>query len=100
MLYFEKSRRIRPKSGIRYVYLIAHGDENEDHDMVLVDDAENPIYETGYYEEREAKLMHAAVARSALALPISAKDVLRASVLGSMLMQVFRNLEGGNKNDV
>lgn len=50
--------------------------------------------------EREAKLMHAAVARSALALPISAKDVLRASVLGSMLVQVFRNLEGGNKNDV
>ena len=57
MLYCEKSRRIRPKSGIRYVYLIAHGDENADHDMVLVDDAENPIYETGYYEEREAKLM-------------------------------------------
>ena len=25
--------------------------------MVLVDDAENPIYETGYYEEREAELM-------------------------------------------
>lgn len=25
--------------------------------MYLVDDAENPIYETGYYEEREAELM-------------------------------------------
>ena len=39
------------------MYLIAHGDENADHVMVLVDDAENPIYETGYYEEREAELM-------------------------------------------
>ncbi len=44
-------------SGIKYLYIIAHGDENADHDMYLVDDAENPIYETGYYEEREAELM-------------------------------------------
>ena len=34
-------------SGIKYLYIIAHGDENADHDMYLVDDAENPIYETG-----------------------------------------------------
>ena len=44
-------------SGIKYLYIIAHGDENADHDMYLVDDAENPIYETGYYEEREAELL-------------------------------------------
>lgn len=49
---------------------------------------------------REAKLMRAAVARNALALPINAKDVLRAAVLCNMLVQVFRNLEGGKDDDV
>lgn len=44
----------------------------------------------------EAALMRAAVSRSALALPVSAKDVLRAAVLKNMLIQVFRNIEGGN----
>ena len=51
--------------------------------------------------DREALLMLSAVTRNALALPISAKDVLRASVLSNMLMQVFKNLERGeNGNDV
>ena len=45
--------------------------------------------------DSEASLMRAAVARNALALPISAKDVLRAAVLRNMLMQVFRNNERG-----
>ena len=45
----------------------------------------------------EAKLMRAAVSRNALALPISAKDVLRAAVLRNMLVQVFRNIEGGDQ---
>ena len=44
----------------------------------------------------EAALMRAAVSRNALALPISAKDVLRAAVMKNMLIQVFRNAEGGN----
>ena len=44
----------------------------------------------------EAKLMRSAVSRNALALPISAKDVLRAAVLRNMLVQVFRNIEGGD----
>ena len=43
--------------GIKYLYIVAHGDANADHDMYLVDDKENPIYETGYYEEREAELI-------------------------------------------
>ena len=43
----------------------------------------------------ESALMRAAVSRNALALPISAKDVLRAAVLRNMLVQVFRNIEGG-----
>ena len=50
--------------------------------------------------EKEAKLMRAAVARNALALPINAKDVLRAAVLRNMLVQAFRNMEGGNGDDV
>ena len=46
---------------------------------------------------RESKLMASAVAESALALPVSAKDVLRAGVLRNMLVQVFRNSEGGKE---
>ncbi len=42
--------------GIKYLYIIAQGDENAKYDMYLIDDKENPIYETGYYEEREAEL--------------------------------------------
>lgn len=37
--------------------------------------------------------MRSAVAKNALQLPVSAKDVLRASVLRNLLAQVFRNLE-------
>lgn len=43
----------------------------------------------------EAALMRAAIARNALALPVSGKDVLRAAVFKNMLVQVFRNAEGG-----
>lgn len=46
---------------------------------------------------REAALLRSAVSRNALALPISAKDVLRAAVLRNMLVQVFRNIEGGDQ---
>ena len=42
--------------GIKYLYIIAHGDKDAQYDMYLVDDKENPIYETGYYEERESEL--------------------------------------------
>lgn len=48
--------------------------------------------------EREAKLMKAAVGRNALALPVSAKDVLRASVMREMLVQAFRNYEEEKRN--
>ena len=43
--------------GIKYLYIVAHGDKDADHDMYLVDDKTNPIYETGYYEEREPELL-------------------------------------------
>ena len=45
---------------------------------------------------REATLMRAAISKSAMALPINAKDLMRAAVFSSMLKQVFRNLEGGD----
>ena len=45
----------------------------------------------------EARIMRAAVAQNALALPVSAKNILRASVLRNMLTQVFRNYEGSDR---
>ena len=48
----------------------------------------------------EAALLRAGVSRNALALPISAKDVLRAAVFRNMLIQVFKNLEEGRRDDV
>ena len=48
----------------------------------------------------EAALMRAAVSRNALALPISAKDVLRAAVFRNMLVQVFKNYEEEKRDDV
>ena len=50
--------------------------------------------------EREAALMRSAVSRNALALPISAKDVLRAAVFRNMLIQVFKNHEEEKRDDV
>lgn len=59
------------------------------------------LFSSELITEREAKLMRAAVGRNALTLPVSAKDVLRASVLREMLIQVFRNLqEARNHADV
>ena len=49
---------------------------------------------------REAGLMRAAISRNALALPISAKDVLRAAVFRNMLIQVFKNSEEEKRDDV
>lgn len=48
----------------------------------------------------EAMLMRAAVSRNALALPINAKDILRAAVFRNMLVQVFRNMEEEDQDDV
>ena len=44
---------------------------------------------------REAALIRAATGRNALCLPVSGKDVLRAAVFRNLLIQVFRNAEGG-----
>ena len=41
---------------IEYLYVVAHGDADALSDMYLVDDDTTPLYETGYYEEREEEL--------------------------------------------
>lgn len=41
---------------LTYIYIVAHGDKDALYDMYLIDDTSNPIYETGYYEEREEEL--------------------------------------------
>ena len=54
------------------------------------------LMERNILTRKEALLMRAAVGRNALALPVSAKDVLRASVLSNMVIQAFKNAEEGN----
>ena len=58
------------------------------------------VYERKRVTKNEALLMKSAVSRNALALPISAKDVLRAAVFRNMLMQVFKNHEEAKRDDV
>lgn len=58
------------------------------------------LFERELVTRNEAMLMRSAVERNALALPISAKDVLRAAVLRNMLVRVFRNLEEAKSHDV
>ena len=58
------------------------------------------LYERKMVTKNEALLMKSAVSRSALALPISAKDVLRAAVFRNMLVQVFKNQEEAKRDDV
>ena len=58
------------------------------------------LFEREMITEREAALMRSAISRNALALPISAKDVLRAAVFRNMLIQVFKNHEEEKRDDV
>lgn len=59
---YEKTRTdlvqyLRNMEAIKYLYIIACGDQDALYDMYLLDDDENPIYVTGYFEEREPELM-------------------------------------------
>ena len=58
------------------------------------------LFERKMVTAGEAALMRSAVARNALALPISAKDILRAAVFRNMLIQVFKNREEAKRDDV
>ena len=58
------------------------------------------LFERKMLTRNEALLIKSAVSRNALALPISAKDVLRAAVFRNMLIQVFKNFEEEKRDDV
>ncbi|MBE5774150.1 MAG: CtsR family transcriptional regulator [Clostridiales bacterium] len=58
------------------------------------------LYEHDLITKNEMRIMHAGISKNALALPVSAKDVLRAAVFRNMLIQVFRNKEEGEADDV
>ena len=58
------------------------------------------LYERKMVTRGEALLMKSAIARNALALPVSTKDVLRAAVFRNMLLQVFKNYEEAKRDDV
>ena len=58
------------------------------------------LRERSMITDREASLLQAAVSKNALALPISAKDVLRAAVFRNLLIQVFKNNEEEERDDV
>ena len=58
------------------------------------------LYERKLVTKNEALLMKSAISRNALALPISAKDVLRSAVFRNMLIQVFKNNEEAKRDDV
>ena len=58
------------------------------------------LYDRKLVTKNEANLMRAGISRNALALPINAKDVLRAAVFRNMLIQVFKNNEEEKRDDV
>lgn len=58
------------------------------------------LYERKLVTKNEALLIRSAVSRNALALPVSTKDVLRAAVFRNMLMQIFKNKEEEERDDV
>jgi len=58
------------------------------------------LYEHEVITKNEMMIMRAGISRNALALPVSAKDVLRAAVFRNMLIQAFRNREEELHNDV
>ncbi len=46
---------LRNMQDIKYLYVVVFGDADALYDMYLMDDDENPIYATGYYEVREVE---------------------------------------------
>lgn len=50
---------LRNMEDIKYLYIVVTGDKDALVDMYLMDDDDNPVYETGYYEEREPEFIGA-----------------------------------------
>ncbi len=87
-----------PKDGNLLDMLLRRIDNQVDEDTAVA--IIRHVYERDIVTLSEAKLMRVAVGKNALALPISAKDILRAAVLKSMLTQAFRNREERKNDDV
>ena len=45
-------------SDIEYLYIVVWGDKNDKYNMYLLDSDDVPVYETGYYEEREEEFLN------------------------------------------
>ncbi|MBR0235315.1 MAG: diguanylate cyclase [Clostridia bacterium] len=45
-------------SDIKYLYIVVWGDHENIYNMYLLDSDDVPVYETGYYEEREKEFLH------------------------------------------
>ena len=59
---YEKNRKIMCSyleniDDIKYLYVMVLGDKDADEDMWLMDDYDNPLYQTGNYDQREPELM-------------------------------------------
>lgn len=48
---------LRTMEDIKYLYIVVWGGKDDTQDMYLMDDDENPIYMTGYFEKREEDLL-------------------------------------------
>ena len=88
--------RERPEGNLLSVLLNRVGNEIDEESAVAIIEH---LHDSKLVMLNEALLMRSAVAQNALALPISAKNVLRAAVLRNMLQQVFRNAERGESHD-
>lgn len=87
--------RLQPKNGRNLLDTLIHQVGNSvDEDTARAIIAH--LQDIRLITAREAGLMRSAIEQKALALPVSAKDVLRASVLNNMLKQVFRNEAEGD----
>ena len=49
-------RYLRNMHDIKYLYVVELNGRNAEYDMYIMDDDENPLTQTGYYEEREPEL--------------------------------------------
>ena len=86
--------RMQPQSGENLLQELLRRIGNsvdEDTSVAII----SHLTECGIITRREALLMRSAMTQQALALPVSAKDVLRASVLRNMITQAFCNAQGG-----
>ncbi len=51
------NRYLRNMDDIKYLYVVSMGGKEALYDMYLMDDDENPVYQTGYLEEREEEFL-------------------------------------------